>query len=152
MEIRDYVPADAAAFRELNVDWIRKHFAMEAPDYELLDRPDEAIIQPGGRIFMAFEGDRAVGCCALVPVAPGVFELAKMTVAEEFRGRGVGRRILDHAVDQARRAGASRLVLETNHKLEDAIHLYQSAGFRHVEAGASSSYGRADVHMALNLR
>lgn len=154
MEIRDYAPADAQAFRDLNVDWIRKYFALEAPDYDLLDRPDESIIRPGGRIFMAFEGERAIGCCALIPAGTGVFELAKMTVSEEFRGRGIGRRILEHAIDQARRSGAIRIVLETNHKLEDAIHLYEASGFRRIAAGgvAASPYGRVDVHMELDLR
>jgi GNAT superfamily N-acetyltransferase len=150
VEVRVYRPEDAVAFRELNEAWIRKYFAMEEHDREMLGDPEGYIRRRGGEIVMAFVEGRAVGCCALILVRPGVFELAKMAVSEELRGRGVGRRVLEAAVEQARGMGASLLVLATNSKLENAVHLYESVGFRHLPP-EPSPYVRADVFMEMVL-
>jgi putative acetyltransferase len=150
VEIRMFRPEDAAAFKELNEAWIRRYFSMEEHDYEMLNDPEGYIIRPGGEIVMAFAGSRAVGCCALIPLRAGVLELAKMAVAEESRGLGIGRKVLEFTVDKARELGAARLVLGTNSKLLDAVHLYESVGFRHLPP-EPSPYARADVFMEMVL-
>jgi GNAT superfamily N-acetyltransferase len=81
----------------------------------------------------------------------GSYELAKMGVAEEERGKGVGRILLEFVVGEARRLGIQRLYIETNHALKNAIHLYEAMGFRHIEPDAPSPYQRADVFMELLL-
>lgn len=43
----------APAFRQLNLEWIERWFAIEAPDLKVLDDPETAIIAPGGQIFFA---------------------------------------------------------------------------------------------------
>ena len=91
-----------------------------------------------------------MGCCALIPVRPGVLELAKMAVAEESRGLGIGRKVLEATVAKAREMGATLLVLGTNKKLENAVHLYESVGFRHLPP-EPSPYARADVFMEMVL-
>ncbi|MGH9413004.1 MAG: GNAT family N-acetyltransferase [Terriglobales bacterium] len=50
-----------------------------------------------------------------------------------MRGRGLGRRLLQHAIAQARSIGAKSLFLGSNTRLKDAVHLYESVGFRHVK-------------------
>ena len=57
-----------------------------------------------------------------------------MAVSPEMRGLGIGRRLLQHAITQAKRIGARSLFLGSNAKLENAVHLYESVGFRHVPA------------------
>jgi putative acetyltransferase len=143
-------PEDAAAFRDLNVAWIERFFGMEEHDHEMLGDPEGYILRPGGRIVMAFVGERAMGCCALIPVRPGVFEVAKMAVSEESRGRGIGRKVLEATVAEARAMGATILTLATNSKLGNAVHLYESIGFRHLPP-APSPYTRANVFMEMAL-
>ena len=94
-----------------------------------------------------------IGCCALLAIAPGEFEVAKMTVTESFRGTGIGRKLLEEAIAEARASGAHRLYLETNSKLTPAIRLYESLGFRHLppERIVPSAYARANVYMELFL-
>src|SRR5580704_8722960 len=111
IQIRPYHPADAAAFRELNEQWIAKYFTVEDPDRRVLNDPENYVLLPGGHIFMAYAGQNPIACCALIPVGPGVFEVAKMAVDEEHRGRGIGRRILEHAIAHARKTGATSLYL-----------------------------------------
>jgi GNAT superfamily N-acetyltransferase len=81
----------------------------------------------------------------------GEFEVAKMAVTESAQGTGVGRRLLEKVIEEARTAGATRLYLETNRRLTPAIRLYESTGFRHLppERIVPSAYARADVYMEL---
>jgi GNAT superfamily N-acetyltransferase len=150
---RTFVPGDEAAFLCLNEDWISKYFALEPGDREVLCNPKTHILDPGGRICIAESGGETIGCCALIVIAPGELELAKMTVSESARGRGVGRQLLQFAIEEARRMGAHRLYLESNTKAEAAVHLYEQLGFRHLPAPAhESKYARANVFMELPLR
>lgn len=154
IEIRAFHRGDGEAFRLLNEEWITKYFRLEAPDFLVLGDPERHILQPGGSIEMAFSGDEAIGCCALIPTGrPGTLELAKMAVAPAWRGRGIGRRLLEHTIGQARLRGAKSLELESNAILQDAIHLYESVGFVHREGPAApSEYTRTNVFMEMQLQ
>ena len=55
-----------------------------------------------------------------------------MAVFEELRGMGLGRRILAKTIETARAMGATKLTLATNSKLENAPHLYEALGFKHM--------------------
>jgi GNAT superfamily N-acetyltransferase len=147
--IREFQPGDADAFFELNREWIQRYFWLEPADLDVLWRPQEAILDPGGRIYMAVRGDARVGCCALIPIAPGEYELAKMAVAPSERRQGIGRRLIEIAIAGAERLGATRLYLESNASLPGAIALYESMGFRHLRPARirPSHYARADVFM-----
>src|ERR1700735_4187554 len=144
---------DATAFRTLNEEWITRYFTLEKADRETLGDPENKILKKGGYVFMAYLGHQAVGCVALIPMGDGVYELSKMAVSPEKRGLGIGRRLLQHAVTQAKRIGARSLFLGSNSRLENAVHLYESIGFRHVPAERlpEMPYVRANVFMELPL-
>ncbi len=151
--IRTFQPGDEPAFRALNEAWITAYFFIESEDHEILDNPVKSILEPGGQIFFAIRGEQAVGCCALLPMKDGSFEVSKMAVAEQERGNGIGKRILQAVIDHARERRIPRLYLETNNRLKPAIHLYESLGFRHPEdIRTRSPYGRADIFMDMHLR
>jgi putative acetyltransferase len=153
IEIRPFQSEDSPAFRLLNEAWISKYFSLENEDRVVLGNPGERILKRGGHIFMAVSDDKCVGCCALILLRPGVFEVAKMAVAEEYRGRGIGRKLLEYTIAQAKALGAKSLFLGSNTRLKDAIHLYESAGFRHLppERVPPSPYVRANVFMELHF-
>ena len=154
IEIRALLPGDdATAFRTLNEEWIARYFSLEAPDIETLGDPETTILRKGGSIFMVYADSLPVGCAALIPLGQGVYELSKMAVSPQLRGRGIGRRLLLHAIAQARLLGATSLVLGSNTRLADAIHLYESVGFRHVPPASlpPNPYTRANVFMQMSL-
>src|SRR5271165_184325 len=105
---------DATAFRTLNEEWITRYFTLEPMDRETLGDPEGKILNQGGCILMAYLGHQAVGCVALIPMGDGVYELSKMAVSPHLRGLGIGRRLLQHAVTQAKRIGAKSLFLGSN--------------------------------------
>jgi GNAT superfamily N-acetyltransferase len=84
-------------------------------------------------------------------MSPGEYELAKMAVTASAQGTGVGRKLLESVIAEARKAGATRLFLETNRMLTPAIRLYESCGFRHLppERFVHSEYARSNVQMEL---
>jgi putative acetyltransferase len=154
LTIREFIPGDEDAFRRLNEEWIVRYFALEPKDEASLADPRGTILDGGGRVFFAVRDGRPVGCCALLAIAPGEFEVAKMAVTESSRRSGIGRRLLEKTIAEAQAAGARRLYLETNHQLTGAIRLYESLGFRHLpqERIVPSLYARADVYMELYLQ
>jgi putative acetyltransferase len=154
IEIRSLAPGDdATAFRTLNEEWITRYFTLEAKDRETLNDPIHSILLKGGHIFMAYAAAEAVGCVALIPMRDGIYELSKMAVSPHLRGRGIGRRLLQHAIGQARGLDVKSLFLGSNTHLKDAVHLYESVGFRHVkpESLPPMPYSRADVFMEMPL-
>jgi putative acetyltransferase len=164
IRVRRFEPGDADAFRRLNEEWITAHFTMETKDEEMFADPVRTVLDKGGHIFLAVHdvpngGMEVIGCCALQVRGQAnfevhkTFEVSKMAVAPACRGLGVGRRILEHVVDSARKNGARWLYLETNRKLPNAIHLYESVGFKHLppERIKPSGYTRTDVYMEMLL-
>jgi len=151
--VRRFQTGDETAFRVLNEQWIERYFKIEVKDQSTLNDPRKTIIERGGRILLAIMNRRSVGCCALLRMSDHEFEVAKMAVAPEFQGRGIGRTLLSATIKEARSLGATRLYLETNHILKPAIALYESLGFRHIDPAniVPSVYARADVYMDMVL-
>ena len=111
IEIRSLAPVDdATAFRTLNEEWITQYFTLEPKDRETLNDPVNSILLKGGHIFVAYAAAEAVGCVALIPMRDGVYELSKLAVSPHLRGRGLGRRLHQHALEQAKRLGAKSLL------------------------------------------
>ncbi len=82
-------------------------------------------------------GDELVGCGALV-VRPGYGELKRFYLRAEFRGQGLGRRLV-HAIEaEAQLRGCPKLMLETGVLQPDAIALYRGQGFE--ERGPFGEY------------
>lgn len=141
----------AEAWAALNTAWLLEGgFEIEAKDRKVIDDPKGAILDPGGHIFMVERDGQAVGCCALMTMDDGGFEVAKMTVTPEARGLGLSRRLLEACEAIARAAGAPRLYLETSSTLTVAARLYDSFGFVALPP-RPTPYARADVFMEKRL-
>jgi putative acetyltransferase len=133
IEVRPLLAGDdPTAFRTLNEEWIIRYFTLEAKDIETLGDPENSILRKGGHVFMVYADAKPVGCVALMPIGNSVYELSKMAISPHLRGQGIGRRLLQHAIAQAKLIGAKSLFLGSSTKLPNAVHLYESVGFRHV--------------------
>lgn len=150
IRIIDYSPRFAQAFRELNEQWIKKHFKIEDSDRRALNHPKGTILKGGGHIFMAVDGEKPIGTCALIPHGDRCFELAKMAVLPAAQGKGVGELLGRTAIAWAKQQGADRLYLESNTGLEAAINLYHKLGFTKI-VGPPSPYQRCNIQMELML-
>jgi len=141
-------PALREHFHRLNAEWLRKYFYIEEIDERVLSNPEGEIIDAGGEVFFALLGDVVVGTCALKNEDDDSLELTKMAVDDRYQGLGIGRRLIEAAIDEFTRRGSKTLFLETNSKLAPAVKLYESVGFEHQSTvRPDSHYQRANVYM-----
>jgi len=85
--------------------------------------------------------DPIIAGYSVLAVGAGEAHILNVCVRREFRARGLGSRLLDHLIDQARDAGAGMLFLETRPSNLSAIRLYQSKSF--VQIGIRRGYYQA---------
>lgn len=154
IEVVDYRPEYRDAFRDINLEWVQEMFEVEAADREVLDHPQEHILDDGGVIVLATVDGEPMGTGALKKTGPHEYELTKMGVLKKSRGLGLGRLVLDALIERAVQLGARRLYLLTNTDCGPAIKLYEKRGFVHDAAVLQEfgkRYKRADVGMLLPL-
>jgi DNA-binding MarR family transcriptional regulator/GNAT superfamily N-acetyltransferase len=153
LEIVPYRPAWRRHFEELNREWLEKKFTVEGPDAAILSDPYGRIVKPGGVILFARLDGRMVGTGALIRHLDGVYELAKMAVTEPHRGHGVGRRLAEALLAEAKMRGATLLFLETSPRLVAVRRWYERIGFHRVAGHplGATKYARRSFAMVMEL-
>ena len=136
VKIRSASNADCENIQRL-VFGVLAEFGLE-PDTEGTDRDitdvEANYIDRGGVFEVLEDADGTViGTVGLYPLDKETIELRKMYFAPELRGRGLGREILSRAVENAKSLGYLSVYLETALVLKQAVHLYESFGFRPVD-------------------
>lgn len=150
--IREYAPQYREDFLRLNRAWIEKYFKLEAADLRVLENPQSEIIDKGGVVLFAEVDGEIVGTLAILDMGDGTFELAKMSVDENYQGFGIGYDLVKACIESAKQRGAKEITLETNKVLAPAIKLYEKCGFVEVQSLAhETEYERADHFMRLDL-
>ncbi len=148
VNIIPYADEHSGVFRQLNLEWLERYNLLESHDLEVIDDPRGTILERGGAIYLANTSDGIVGSAALMKTGEKEFELAKMAVTPAWQGKGISKLLIEQCLDTARKAGAEKVMLFSNHQLQTAIHLYEKYGFRHIEV-ADSPFATADVKMEL---
>ena len=80
-------------------------------------------------VVLAYDGDEPVGCGAFKPYSGDIAEIKRMYVRSDQRGKRIGSLILDELESWARECGFSECILETGHRQEAAVRLYQRSGY-----------------------
>jgi molybdopterin-guanine dinucleotide biosynthesis protein A/GNAT superfamily N-acetyltransferase len=126
-------PEHADGFRSLVADTLAEFGFTADPELDPdLEDPDAYFAV----VWIALKGDRVVGSIALRDLGDKTFELKRMYLLEQCRGRGTGRRLLAAALDWARANGARIVKLDTTEEMQAARRLYESHGFVRVPGHA----------------
>jgi len=113
-----------------------ENFCLVGYESELAGLPG-AYVAPGGLLLALVDGE-AAGCVALKELKPGAggkaLELKRLWVGAGFRGLGLGRRLMQAAIDHARGVSAEAIYLDTvPAAMPEANRLYAAMGFREIE-------------------
>jgi ribosomal protein S18 acetylase RimI-like enzyme len=146
--ILDWDPKYRTSFSELNLGWLNHYFRIEPIDEFVLFNPEEAILLNGGTILLAELNGEIIGTAALRKQSPEIFELTKMTIREDHRGKGFGEQLCLAVISKAREMNIRKLVLYSSTRLPEAIPLYHKLGFRQIEK-EEGAYARCDIKMEL---
>jgi putative acetyltransferase len=88
---------------------------------------------PMGCLLLARYQTKPAGCVGLMDLGDSICELRRLFVKPEYRRLGVGKALIEAAIEHAKRIGYNRLWLNTNKRMATAEKLYRSYGFRDIE-------------------
>ena len=138
---------DAAVARELGdyLAFIGDAFDPEGLDHDIAHWQEEYDGRTGTLLLVEDPAGEVVGTAAVRLLGPGLGELKRMWLRPACQGRGLGRRLMDRSLAEARRLGCRALRLDTESRLEAAVHLYRAYGF--AEIPRYNDNARADIWM-----
>lgn len=138
--------------REFGMDaTMEAHVALGMAELALA-RAAEGGAAPG-RLWVAELDGRVVGATGLTRVAdrPGWWQLRWVIADPAVRGQGLGHRLLDTALAEARERAAHGVLLWTIAGLGAAHHLYEQAGFRLTVSRPARKWGVETTEQAMEL-
>jgi GNAT superfamily N-acetyltransferase len=119
-------------FREYET-WLGMSLCFQNFEDEVAGLPGK-YAPPKGRLYLAYIGDEVTGCIALREIAEGICEMKRLYLRDNARGRGLGNRLIEKLIDDAREIGYRKMRLDTYPpKMGKAVSLYESHGFRPIE-------------------
>jgi putative acetyltransferase len=149
---------DFLIWKQLGLEWLQGYehsagyipYLLEEDDFISLNYPVENVIDPGGQIWFAeVDNFEVVGTIGLMP-HHHEWELIKLAVKPVFQGNGIGKALIQHAIDHAKKKGIKKLTLDSNSHLKTAVNLYEYFGFRFIPP--RGQFVTADVAMELALK
>jgi ribosomal protein S18 acetylase RimI-like enzyme len=130
-ESSEFIPQVKALFSEY-AETLDFALCFQDFNHELEELPGE-YARPDGAILLALFGGEIAGCVAIRPIEEGICELKRLYVKPPYRGKGIGRRLTEEIIEEARLAGYSAIRLDTVPSMIAANTLYTSLGFTEIE-------------------
>ncbi|MGE6537009.1 GNAT family N-acetyltransferase [Bacillus luti] len=93
------------------------------------ERQINAYVQRG-LTYVAKQEEQVVGVYVLLETRPQTMEIMNIAVVEYMQGKGIGKKLLKHAVETAKGYGMSKLEVGTGNSSVSQLALYQKCGFR----------------------
>jgi ribosomal protein S18 acetylase RimI-like enzyme len=113
--------------------WLQVDLCFQSFEKELAELPGK-YAPPAGRLLLAVGNGKLVGCVALRKIGEGTCEIKRLYLRQGFRGLGLGRQLAETIINAAKEIGYERMRLDTlPPKMDDAIKLYRSLGFKEIE-------------------
>ena len=150
---------DIDNIKELFSEYIKLLFGLESDfknyldlqDYDNeLDNLNEKYGLPKGRLYIAYFDNQVAGCIALRQISETYCEMKRLYVRPEFRGKQIGKTLVEAIINDAKELGYQSMLLDTIPALKTAIDLYEKMGFYRVPPYNDSPVDKT-VFMKLEL-
>lgn len=151
ISFKKFSKIDIEKFKSLNLEWLNTFFKVEPIDELVLNNPKREIIDKGGFIFMIQKNSNTIGTFSFIKKSEKVYEFSKMAITPEERGNGYGNIAMTFLIQFAKNKKWSKLILYSNTKLKNSIHLYRKYGFKEVPLEKNLIYSRGNIKMELSL-
>lgn len=128
-------PAQISAIRQLLFEYGQaRKFDAALGDYatELAKLPGK-YIPPDGCLLLATYHDQPAGCIAYRKIDEGICEIKRMYVSPPFRGKSIGKKLINQLIEQARLANYRLIRLDSHPNMYIAQTMYQSFGFKAID-------------------
>ena len=80
-------------------------------------------------IYVLKRDDEIIALYVLLPISSDTIEIKNIAVDKAFQGQGIGRRLLEDAIDRAKQTGFKKIILGTADAAIKQLYLYQKVGF-----------------------
>ena len=151
ISFKKFSKIDSEKFKSLNLEWLNRYFKVEPIDELVLNNPKREIIDKGGFIFMIEKNSDIIGTFAFIKKSENIYEFSKMAIMPDERGNGYGNKAMKFLIQFAKNKKWSRLILYSNTKLKNSIHLYRKYGFKEIPIEKNLIYSRGNIKMELSL-
>ena len=151
ISFKKFSKIDSEKFKSLNLEWLNRYFKVEPIDELVLNNPKREIIDKGGFIFMIEKNSDIIGTFAFIKKSEKIYEFSKMAIIPDERGNGYGNKAMRFLIQFAKNKKWSRLILYSNTKLKNSIHLYRKYGFKEIPIEKNLIYSRGNIKMELSL-
>ncbi len=139
-------------FKEYSA-WLQIDLCFQGFEKELAELPGD-YASPDGRLMLAYDDQELAGCVALRKIDEGICEMKRLFVRDRFRGKGLGRSMIEAIIREAKQIGYERMRLDTlPPKMDKAIVLYKELGFKEIEPYYNNPVpGAMFMELSLNER
>ena len=151
ISFKKFSKIDSEKFKSLNLEWLDTYFKVEPIDQLVLNNPEREVIDKGGFIFMIQKNYDTIGTFAFIKKSAKIYEFSKMAITPDERGNGYGNMAMEFLIQFAKNKKWSKLILYSNTKLKNSIHLYKKYGFKEIPLEKNLIYSRGNIKMELIL-
>lgn len=147
-------PAQIAIVRDLFLEYANSlgfSLCFQSFDRELAELPGD-YAAPRGRLLLAEWDSEPAGCVALHPLDSEICEMKRLYLRPQYRGKGLGRTLVQRVIEEARSVGYRRMRLDTvEPMMKDAVALYRRFGFQEIPPYRENPIAGA-MYLELELR
>jgi N-acetylglutamate synthase-like GNAT family acetyltransferase len=114
------------------IKWLNEDLTYQNIDDELMNFPQK-YEEPDGTFIIAKDNDNVIGCVGLRRLEENICEMKRLFVNDKYKGNGIGRKLVEIIIEEAKIKNYKRMRLDTLKTMESALNIYHKNNFSEIE-------------------